>query len=341
METTILNRLLWKPIQTFIGNAMGRKPKSIAPAVKLSQIALHAMPHVSTLSFVYAKTSDGRPDGETFIIFPEILRIVGHRLRHLHIQSPFAIHLPPQLGSLESFSIDAVKPYHRLEIHNVILDKVPAFLLAHHSTIRDVSFSIDDFTLDITPILQCLRDMSCLHTIGLSLCYDTFSSASSESSVDFQGEREILDKHRQHLRSLSISFAEIGWTLPVFFRQDWDWGPARFPKLRDLTIRIRGLLFRRELESYVRLFSSSLVSLKIKHAPFSAQVNNSTFCEMFGHLWCLEYLSLYLSSFNIEQLGIFAITLPHLCSLFIHYSCLPHQEYSVSLLVIEGCLKRC
>ena len=338
METTILNRPSWKPIRSIIGSTTGKRPKSIAPAIKLTQIALHAMPRltrVSTLSFVYAKTPDGRADKETFLIFPEVLRIVGHRLRHLHIQSPFAIHLPLQLGPLESFSVDAAGPCHRLEIHNIMLDKVPAFLLAHHSTIRDVSFSIDNPTLDITPILQCLWDMSCLHTIGLSLPYGRFSSA---CSVDFQGGREILEKHQRHLRSLSISFVEIGWTVPESFRQDWC--PARLPELRDLTIHVPGVPFRQELGSCIRRFSSSLVSLKIMHVPFSAHVSNRSFCEMLGHLRCLEDLSLYLSSFNIDQLGVFATTLPHLCSLLLHYSYLPLQINPVSPLYLR-CLKRC
>ena len=340
METAIQNRSSWKPIlRTVIGRTVGRKPKSIAPTVKLTQIALHAMPrliHVSTLSFVYSKTSDdlgGRRDTEASLIFPEILRIVGHRLRNLHIQSPFAMYLPPQLGSLESFSVDAVGHCHRPDIHNIMLAKVPAFLLAHQSTIRNVSFSIDNPTLDISPILQCLREMSCLHTIGLSLSYGTISSA---SSVDFQSGRGILEKHQQHLRSLSLGFVVdrvVGWTVPVFFRHDWCL--VKLPNLRDLTIHVPSVPFRRELGGYIRQFSSSLVSLKIMHVPFSAHVGNSklrSLCEMLGDFPCLEDLSLYLSNFNIEQLIVFASTLPHLRSLLLHYSYQPLKINSVSRL---------
>ena len=339
-ETRIQNRSSWKLIlRTIIGSTMGRKPKSIAPTVKLTQITLHAMPrliHVSTLSFAYAKSldnMDGRRDMEASLIFPETLRIVGDRLRNLHIQSPFAMYLPPQLGSLESFSVDAVGPCHRPDIHNVMIDKVPAFLLAHQSTIRDVSFSIDNPTLDITPILQCLRDMSCLHTIRLSLSYGTISSG---TSVDFQGGREILAKHQQHLTSLSLGFVGdrvIGWAVPVFFRQDWC--SVKLPNLRDLTIRLPGVPFRRELGIYIRQFSTSLVSLKIMHVPFSAHIGNGkfrSFCDILSAFPCLEDLSLYLSNFNIEQLIVFASTLPHLRSLLLHYSYQPLQINPVSRL---------
>ncbi len=332
---TIQNRSSWKPILRTVIGKTGRRPKPIAPTVKLTQIAVHAVPRltrISTLSFVYAKTSDDS-DGscDTEVIFPEILRITGHHLRNLHIQSPFAMYLPPQLGSLESFSVNASGRYHRPEIHDIMLEKVSTFLLTHQSTIRDVSFSIDNPILDISPILQCLQDMSRLHTIELCLSYGTISST---ATANFQGGREILEKHRQHLRSLSLSFVVdrvIGWAVPAFFRQDWC--SVKLPNLRNLTIRIPSVPFRRDLGIYIRHFSSSLVSLKIMHVPFSAHVGDSklrSFCVMLGDFPCLQDLSLYLSNFNLEQLIVFASTLPHLHSLLLHYSYQPLRINSVS-----------
>ena len=78
---------------------MGRKAKPIPPAVKLAQLALHAMPRltrVTKLSFVCGElleVSDRACAADIPLIVPEVIRIIGTRLRTLNIQSPLVVHL--------------------------------------------------------------------------------------------------------------------------------------------------------------------------------------------------------------------------------------------------------
>ena len=112
-------------LRSTVDQMIGRKPKPIPPAVKLAQLAKHVLPRltrVTELSFVYQQASNYSErtcDVETlgFIVLPGVLKIVGLRLQTLHIESPFVVHLPPRLESLESFSLDASDPSHTPEIH--------------------------------------------------------------------------------------------------------------------------------------------------------------------------------------------------------------------------------
>ena len=325
-----------KPLlRTIIDETMNRKPK---PTVKLAQLAEHVMPRltrVTKLSFVYAKLvsddSEGPYDVEVSLMFPELLGIVGNRLRALHIQSPFALYLPPQLESLESFSLDACAPYHTSKIHGIMLEKIPAFLLAQRSTIRDVSLAIDNVTFDVSPILQCLQLMSCLHDISLELPYST-------KAIHFKEGRNILKTHQQHLRSLDFSLTPglsvKSSAVPPVVGQEW-WS-VELPNLRNLAIHMPGVLFRWNVGNYIRQFSSSLVSLTIRRHSnllsdfFTQNKETERFCKLLCNFPCLQDLSMSLSSFNTRDISIVAITLPRLCSLFIDYS-------FVSLVAVSFC----
>ena len=93
---------------------MARRPKPIPATMKLAQVAEHVMPRltrVTKLSFVYAKSVsnfdlEGPYDVKASLMFPQLLSIVGNRLRALHIQSPFVLYLPSRLEYLETFSLD-------------------------------------------------------------------------------------------------------------------------------------------------------------------------------------------------------------------------------------------
>ena len=272
-------------LRTIIDETMGRKPKPIPATLKLAQLAEHVIPRlirVTRLSFVYAKLvsddSEGPYDGEASLVFPELLSIVGSRLRALHIQSHFALYLPPRPGleSLETFSLDACEPYHTSEIHRIMLEKIPAFLLAQSSTIRKVSLTIDNATFDISPILRCLQLIP-------------------------------------HLQDISLPFPYAAWSVRLASsrksKPDGSWG----------------------LGTYIRQFSSSLVSLTLSHQGYyniltSQQIG--ILCKLLGNFPCLQDLSLSIYNFNILDLVVFASTLPRLHSLFLDY-------YSVSMSVVS------
>jgi len=99
---------------SLLRKVMARRPKPIPATMKLAQVAEHVMPRltrVTKLSFVYAKSVsnfdlEGPYDVKASLMFPQLLSIVGNRLRALHIQSPFVLYLPSRLEYLETFSLD-------------------------------------------------------------------------------------------------------------------------------------------------------------------------------------------------------------------------------------------
>ena len=336
MQTNLFSSL--RPLlRTVVDKTKGRKPKPIPLAVKRSQLAEHVMPRftrVTKLSFVYAKSvsedSEGSYDVEASLIFPQLLSIVGNRLQALRIQSPFVLYLPPRLESLETFSLDACKPYHTSEIHKVMIEKVPAFLLAQKSTIRSVSFMIDNPTFDVSPILQCLQFVSCLHDIRLALPYVIVAGTRTIPGMPFKQGCKILEAHRQHLRSLDLSFTpnrliDSFSDRPAFRQECWS---VDLPNLRKLTIYIPGVIMV-VTDSVLAPnlkgpLSSSLVSLTIQHQVFSVVCSLQsceirTFCKMLGNFPCLQDLSFCIYDFDIRALFIFADALPRLRSLFVDY----------------------
>ena len=310
--------------RTIIDRAMGRKKSEpVLPTPKLAQLTEHAMPQltrITRLGFSSKKRLDGVDDAEPSLFFSEVLRIVGHRLRSLHIQSHFAIYLPPRLELLEAFLVDAFKPYHTVEIHNTMIHKVPAFLLAHKSTVCNVSFAMDDH-FDVSPIFQCLELMSHLHSIHLSLPY----GAMATSTVPL---RDILKTHQQHMKSLSLTF--VPPTLPVFLCEDWC--SVGLPNLRNLTICLPGM-FGDELGTYIRQFSSSLVSVEINHS-FDTRDKLQAFCTVLSDFPHLQNLSLSIFDFHPGDLFLFATTLPRLHSLFVDYSSVYLRMGEVSCILL-------
>ena len=278
-------------LRTIIDKAMDRRPKPIPASLKLAQFAEHVMPRltrVTRLSFVYLKllseNSEEPYDVEASFMFPELLSIVGNRLRDLHIQSYFALYLPlqPRLESLETFSLDACEPYHTSEIHGIMLEKIPAFLLAHRSTISKVSLTIDNHAFDISPILQCLELVPHLQDINLPFPYAAWAV-------------KLANPRKSRIRIPVVPFG--------------SWG----------------------LGTYIRQFSSSLVSLTIRHQGYYNILSSQQIgilCKLLGNFPCLQDLSLSIYRFNILDLVSFASTLPRLHSLFLDY-------YTVSMNVVS------
>ena len=132
-------------------------------------------------------------------MFSELLCIVGHHLRSLHIRSPFTLYLPPRLEYLKTFSLHACRPYHTSEIHRIVLENDPAFLLAHESTILTRCIVRDP----TSPILQCLQLISCLYDISLPLPY-----ALTTTGISFNDGRDILET-QQHPRSASLAWCAV------------------------------------------------------------------------------------------------------------------------------------
>ena len=333
MQTKLWRLLLW----TIIDKMKGRKPKPIPPTLKRAQFAEHVMPRLTSitkLSFVYAKSvsnldSEGPYDVEASLMFPQLLSIVGNRLRALHIQSPFALYLPPRLESLDTFSLDACRPYHTPEIHRIMLEKVPAFLEAQRSTIRNVSFAIDNPTFDVAPILQGLQLMSCLHDIRLALPYE--SATRTITAMPFKAGFKILETHQKHLRSLDLSFTPDHFVdpvsdLPALRQECWS---VDLSNLKNLTICIPGVMViddPNHSNGYTwGPLSSSLVSLTIRHQVFpivrTPQPQEfGMFCAVLSKFSCLQDLSFCIYHFDIQALFVFASTLPRLRSLFVDYS---------------------
>ena len=303
------------------------KHKRVLPTIKLAHLALHAMPRltrVTKLSFTSTKVL-GEPSidatDDASLIIPEVIRTIGNHLQSLHIQSLFAIYLPPppslQLASLETFSIDACAPYHTREIHTIMLEKIPAFLLAHKSTIRNVSVAIDRCELDISPIFQCLQVMPYLYGIDLSLPYGY--------TRPFRSELDLVVAHQQHLGSLSLNFTpntRNGSAILDFFPADCR--EATFPNVRTLTIPISLILFNRApvTSMIIRQFSSSLVSLTLNDAFLPSSNSRGalpTFCQIMSSFPCLRDLSLSIYGFHMGDFSLFGRALPHLRSLFVNY----------------------
>ena len=164
--------------------------------------------------------------------------------------------------------------------------------------------------------------MPSLEAIDLSLPCGNISSG---GMVPFKGGREILETHQDHLKSLALGLVldrVIGSAAHAFFSQEWC--SVRLPHLSYLIICIPGVSISPELHIYIQQLSSSLIYLKIMHAPLSDYFGNSeleSFCGILADFPYLQDLSLCLSNFKIGQLLVFANTLPHLLSLHIDYSC--------------------
>ena len=184
-------------------------------------------------------------------------------MQALRIQSPFALYLPPRLESLKTFSLDACKPHHTSEIHRIVLEKIPAFLVAQRSVIRNLSLMMNNPTFNMSPVLQSLRLISCLHDISLALPYVTMTTTLTITAVPFKGRRSILETH-QYLRS----FKDLSFT--PNFSSDFhyeEWHSVELPNLKNLTIRVpmSGVSIGSfELGNFIQQFSSSLVSLTIR-----------------------------------------------------------------------------
>ena len=323
MALAKFNLSSWKPfLPAVIDNT---KPKLVPPTIKLAQLALHAMPRltrVTKLSFTSTKALDGSFEGassDASLIIPKTIQIIKNRLRSLHIQSLFAMYLPPselQLESLETFSLDALAPYHTPQIHAIMLDKIPAFLLAHKSTIRNMLFAIDHSDLDASPIFQCLTAMPCLYDISFFL--------PSADMYPFRGKSDLFVVHRQHLRSLSLSIKTTGLSLNGILRlllQNWLRRLVTFP-VRTLTVCTPSMLFIRALTIYIISQFSSLVSLVLSDmiSPFSdSGLRLQDFCKQISGFPCLQNLGLSLDTFRELDLCTLARNLPHLRSLLANY----------------------
>ena len=100
---------------------------------------------------------------------------------------------------------------------SIVLEKIPAFLLAQKSTIRNhLSLAIDNITFDVSPILhdQLLQLISCFHDISLTLPY----------------ANEIL--RSQLYPDCTVNPYAVLSTL----RREWC--SVKLPHLRNLAIRI-------------------------------------------------------------------------------------------------------
>jgi len=186
---TKLRSSLRKLLPTIIDETMDRKSEPISTTPKLTQVADHVMPrltHASKLNFV----SDVWYRG-----LPHVLWTTLHS-RTSSTKSPHPITLHSVFTTTAwTFSLHACRPYHTAEIHRIVLENDPAFLLAHESTILTRCIVRDP----TSPILQCLRLISCLYDISLPLPY-----ALTTTGISFNDGRDILET-QQHPRSLDLS----------------------------------------------------------------------------------------------------------------------------------------
>jgi len=327
VQTQVLSSLKRTVVERVLG--LSHTPKPVSPTAKLAQLKLHAMPLLTRIRSLHFRCDTGRSDADASVIFPELLRVVGNRLRALHIEFPFTMHLSqaPRLEFLETFTLD-IHPYHPSQDHKTAVEKVPAFLLAHKFTLRNVSFTITDGAFDVLPILRCLQLIPCLYSISLSFPYDVMPTTVVHSWQD------MLETHRQHLRSLSLSFTTTSAIqVPAFFHRKGCF--LQLPNLTNLAIYMHGVPFVRiHLEIYFQPFSSSLVSLDIRH-PLSPGHHTRDkfrrFCKILSHFTYLQDLSLTnYGPFHPTDLVIFASSLPHLLFLFIE--CFNSPSLKVSCL---------
>ena len=265
-------------------------------------------------------------------MFSEIVGFIGNRLHSLHIQSPFAAFLSSvRFECLHAFSIDAIGWHHTNDVHDIMVLEVPTFLLAHESTVRNVSFSIEKPTLQLSPILYCLQGMFGLTDISLSLPYAT-------TMAPFEGQNEILT-HQHNLKSLSLnvfSVAPVNSSDPTeftFFFQGW-WFPVNVPNLKKLAIRIPRSFFSKDLSTYLQRFSFSLVSLEFTLEPYCQHPEITDLCKMVADLASLQEFSLNVYQFSPQVLSVFARTLPDLRSLHLDYSYI--SQYKDPRIAIVG-----
>ncbi len=252
-------------------------------------------------------------------MFSEILGFIGNRLQSLHIQSHFAAFLSNvRFECLSSFAVDALGWYHTNDVHDVMAMEVPSFLLAHESTIRNVSFSIDDPTLQVAPILYCLQSLFRLTDINLILPYAT-------TMAPFEGQDVLLNR-RHNLKSLTLGIVSDAPVNPSsdtpvfrFFFRGW-WFPVNASNLRKLAIRIPRSFFSQDLSTYIQPFAFSLVSLKFTLEPYSQYADITALCKMIAEFPALQEFSLNIFQFSPTTLAVFARSLPHLRSLHLDYS---------------------
>ena len=126
---------------------------------------------------------------------------------------------------------------------SIVLEKIPAFLLAQKSTIRNhLSLAIDNITFDVSPILhdQWLQLISCLHDISLTLPYANEATTLTPTELSSKEWLNILGTHQQHLRSLDLSFTPDCTVNPyaVLSTLRREWCSVKLPNLRNLAIRI-------------------------------------------------------------------------------------------------------
>lgn len=298
-----------------------RRPN--APAqTRLSETTQNVVPRltrVAKVSFAHANEESLVGHGQrASLMFSEIVGFIGNRLQSLHIQSPFAAYLSKvHFECLNAFSIDAVGWHHTNDVHDVMAMEVPSFLLTHESTVRNVSFSIEKPTLQLSPILYCLQSMFGLTDINLSLPYAT-------TMAPFEGQ-DVLLTHKHNLKSLSLNIFSDAPVSPSdtsvfkFFFRGW-WFPVNVPNLKKLAIRIPRTFFSKELSAYIQLFSFSLVSLKFTLDPYCHYPEITDLCKMIADLAKLQEFSLNIYHFSPQVLSLFARTLPDLSSLHLDYS---------------------
>jgi len=266
---------------------------------------------VMKLSIIYWQENID-PSHET-IIFAELWKVFGDRLRSLYIHSSIAnlstfLTTSFRLPSLENFSIDArsADPH---EVVPTTIVLIP-FLIAHQSSLRQISIRIrHPHYLEISSILQCLQGMPCLFSIGISV---------PTSSIPFNGH-DMLIAHQQNLTSFALYFPSHSYSpssLSAFFSQDWCY--LRLPNLKDLTIQTPKPGLCKEFFDYIQLFASSLVTLTIPGRRCSYK-EAEKLSRKLADFRSLRHLNLGVRGLSPSTLACFAQALPRLSHLVLSY----------------------
>jgi len=285
-----------------------RKSKA---GLELIPTILPTLTGIMKLSIIYQENDP--PSHET-IIFAELWKVFGDRLRSLYINSSIAnlstfLTASLRLPSLEIFFLDArsADPHEVLPTTIVLIP----FLIAHQSSLRQISIRArHPHDLEISSILQCLQGMPCLYSIGISV---------PTSSIPFNGH-DMLIAHQQSLTSFALylpSYSYSPSSLSAFFSQDWCY--LRLPNLRDLTIQKTKPGPCKEFFDYIQLFASSLVTLTTFPGPRFSYKEAEKLSRKLADFRSLRHLTLGVRGLSPSTLACFAQALPGLSHLVLSY----------------------
>ena len=270
-------------------------------------------------------------------IFHEVWKITGKQLRSLRIQcrfenlDPIALPRSQVLTSLETFSLECTNCHYlgnscgrtlhpEKRVPEIVSKFLFPFIIAHQSTLRYVSFQIDCMTFDVTALLHCLRGMPCLYSVSFLIPFAPIGR------FPFAQGHRLLRAHQSHLRTFDLNFlhqeASTATELfPWFFGQAWC--KVHLPNLREL--RIGQAEFGQDFCDYLRLFSSSLVSLTIYDGTFMYDILQQLGLVL-RDFALLRHLELDVYAFSPSALAVLAVNLPQLRSLKLTHYCIAFDE---------------